>query len=251
MGLVTLVSGYLKKRSEEREAARQRAAAEFARAEYERAEKAWADENVQLRGELAAALGPDKVWLHDDPVPIVLHKGEHVLLVLNGAALVEPRRLPGQWVGGYSGFSFRVMKGVTYHTGGSRGTYVPGPEAPSPIAVGTATITNQRVVFQSDKQAREFTFAKLLGYQHDPSLPLTFFQVSNRQKVSGIGYDTLTARIVRFRLSLGIAEFQGQLPALVQAINEEIIANDATRPAQAAALPALGRGHSEVSTRAV
>jgi hypothetical protein len=116
----------------------------------------------------------------------------------------------------------RVMRGVTVHTGGSRGTYVPGPEAPAAIAVGTVTVTNQRVIFQSSAQAREFAFAKLLGYQHDPTSPLTFFQVSNRQKVSGVGYDRQSARVWRFRLALALAIFHDDLPKIAAHMQDEV-----------------------------
>jgi acyl-CoA reductase-like NAD-dependent aldehyde dehydrogenase len=44
--------------------------------------------------------------------PLTAKKGERLYLVGEGAGLVEPRRLPGQWVGGHRGVSVRVAKGV-------------------------------------------------------------------------------------------------------------------------------------------
>ena len=144
---------------------------------YHRALAKWQTEHDELQKEIRFAMDkPPALDGTSDLVPIMPHKGECLFLVAQGAALVEPKRLPGQWVGGYSGVSFRVMKGVSYHIGGSRGQYVPGPEIPTPTAVGTATITNQRITFQSGQQAREFHFSKLIGYQHDPQAPVTYFQ---------------------------------------------------------------------------
>jgi hypothetical protein len=70
---------------------------------------------------------------------LALKKNERAFFTLTGAGLVAPRRGQGHWQGGYSGFSFRVAKGVRYHVGGTRGTYVQDQEAP------TATAFLQRV----------------------------------------------------------------------------------------------------------
>ena len=53
-------------------------------------------------------------------------KGELVFLHMPGAGLIEPRWLPGQWVGGSSGFSFRIMKGVSCRVGGREGRVATG-----------------------------------------------------------------------------------------------------------------------------
>jgi hypothetical protein len=109
------------------------------------------------------------------------------------------------------------------------------------IASGSATITDQRVVFQSTQQAREFQFSKLLGYQHDPAMPVTFFQVSNRQKVSGITYDTQSARMFRFRLSLALAQYHGEQGGLVAHLRDELAQHDAKRLALPVMMPAQAR----------
>jgi hypothetical protein len=190
----------------------------------------WEQEARELKQEIHLASEPEGPTGSSDAIPIVLHKEESVFLVGRGAALIEPKRLPGTWVGGYSGVSLRIMRGVTYHVGGSHGHYIPGPDVPAPIAQGTVTVTNERVVFQSDQQAREWVFAKLLGYQHDPNKPITYFQMSNRQKVSGIGYGTDGSRMFRFRLSLALAHFRGEVPALLAHLKREAEAHEAAKP---------------------
>ncbi|CAN5922595.1 hypothetical protein BH11GEM2_BH11GEM2_37670 [soil metagenome] len=191
----------------------------------------WQTEYDLLEGEQRLARNPSVFRELNTETTVVLHKKEFVLLIITGVALVEPKKLPGHWVGGYSGVSFRVMKGVRVHTGSSRGHYEPGPTSPAAIAVGDVTVTNQRVVFQSSAQAREFCFSKLIGYQHDPGLPLTYFQVSNRQKVSGIGYGVNAARTWRFRLSLAIAAYNDDLPQFAAHIDGDVAHQLERKPA--------------------
>jgi hypothetical protein len=178
---------------------------------------------------------------HDGPdvqgCTMVLKRDERVFLVAAGAHLIEPRRAPGKYVGGYQGVSFKVMKGVRYHVGGTKGTYTQGEERPTPIDDGTVTITNQRVVFQGMKQAREWAFAKLIGMQHDPNLPWTAIQVSNRQKVSGFLYDETNAALVRFRLSLALAHFQGDVGDLERQVAGELQEHRDEQPAHPGADP--------------
>ncbi len=131
----------------------------------------------------------------------------------------------------HSGFSFRVAKGVRYHVGQTRGHHEAGAEQPTVIDTGTASITDQRVVFQGAKQTREWAFSKLLGYQHFDSPPWTAIQVSNRQKTSGILCDAKTAENFQFRLTLAEAHYNDQVPALVSQLEAKLAAHQANRPA--------------------
>src|SRR4051812_23241761 len=78
---------------------------------------------------------------------VVLKKNERVFFFLPAVSLVEVQRGPGHYTGGYSGFSFRITKGVRYNVGGSRGTYVQGAEQLKVTDEGSVTVTDQRVVF--------------------------------------------------------------------------------------------------------
>lgn len=112
-------------------ALRRQRAAEVA---FERADSAWRDEAGQLQQELEIASNPAKLTANPDvAIPIILRKGEVALLVASGATLVEPKRLPGQWVGSYSGMSFRIMKGVRYNVGGTRGHMSKALKCPWPL----------------------------------------------------------------------------------------------------------------------
>ena len=221
------MTGWLRRREHERAVER-----------WRQEERAWQAEQDEMQGLLATAQTFRGASPADDPgIALQTRPGEAVLYSLDGVALIEPRRQPGHWQGGYSGFSFRVAKGVRYHVGGTRGHYVPGAEVPSPIDRGSVTITDQRVVFQGSKQAREWAFAKLLGYQHDPQVPWTAIQVSNRQKVSGVLYDAEHATELHFRLALALARYRGEVPAFVAHLQAELDEHTRSRPLPPPPLP--------------
>jgi len=192
----------------------------------------WKEADAHLRA-LLEVLQTFNGFSRDENInlALVLRRNERAFFTLTGAGLVEPRRGAGQWVGGYSGFSFRVAKGVRYHVGQTRGHHQAGAEQPTVIDTGTASITDQRVVFQGAKQTREWAFSKLLGYQHFDSPPWTAIQVSNRQKTSGILCDAKTAENFQFRLTLAEAHFNDQVPTLVSQLEAKIAAHQANRPA--------------------
>jgi hypothetical protein len=149
-------------------------------------------------------------------------KGERTFAILNGVALIEPRRQPGTVQGRSSGYSFRIAKGVNYRIGASKGTFVPGADVPTPIDQGTAFVTNQRVVFRGDKATREWAWSKLISLDHDDDLPWTSLPVSNRQKTSGLYYDEPNASLVRYRLQQGLAHYQGKVGALTAELKSQL-----------------------------
>jgi hypothetical protein len=211
---------------ERRDAERRARASAAADEQYRQALSQWEAARQQLTDFIAETGGAPAA----EQSTLELKRGELPWLEYEGAGLVEPRRTPGHYQGGYQGFSFRIAKGVRYHVGGTRGTYVPGDERPTIIDTGTVTITDQRVVFRGMKQSREWAFTKLLGVEHDPTLPMTALPVSNRQKVSGFLYDQVHAPLVRFRLSLALAHHRNEVDHLRSSLEEELRQLDAERP---------------------
>ncbi len=107
---------------------------------------------------------------------------------------------------------------------------VPGTEKPTVVDSGVATITNLRVVFQGPMQTREWSFAKLIGYQHFDDPRWTALQVSNRQKTSGIAYDEASSLSVQFMLELALAHFNHRVDQFVGQLEAEVASHLATRP---------------------
>jgi hypothetical protein len=149
-------------------------------------------------------------------------KGERTFAILEGVSLIEPRRKPGTYQGGSSGYSFRIVKGVNYRVGASKGTFVPGDDVPTAIDTGTAFVTNQRVVFRGDKATREWAWSKLISLDHDDDLPWTSLPVSNRQKTSGLLYDEPNAPLVRYRLQQGLAHYQSKVDVLTAELEQQL-----------------------------
>lgn len=118
--------------------------------------------------------------------PISLKKGEIYIYRVDGVELVESRSNGSKYVGGSRGVSLKVMKGVTYRVGASRGQLVKNPETLQVIDRGFATFTNQRVVFAGTKASREWAFDKIINVDVTGNGQQVMLAVSNRQKPSGL-----------------------------------------------------------------
>jgi hypothetical protein len=204
---------------------------------YREALNAWQLDHDELTRLLRTARSYDGGTASPDS-PVVLKRGESVYAELASAGLVEVQRGAGHYTGGYSGFSFRLMKGVRYNVGGSRGTYVQGDEQLRITDEGRVTVTSKRVVFTGERNAREWAYAKLVSVQHDGERPVTMIGVSNRQKLSGLAYPVEATSELRFKLSLAVAQAQGTVPALVASLEAELAEQAKTRPIESAAVTA-------------
>src|SRR5205823_3379087 len=84
-------------------------------ADYRRVLEPWQEEADALRAHLTVAANFAGATAADEPsVPMDLEPGERVFSVVERVRLVEPRRLPDRWAVGYTGFSFRLARGVRY-----------------------------------------------------------------------------------------------------------------------------------------
>ena len=153
----------------------------------------------------------------EDRPPVVFKAGERVFMVVTGASLVEPRSSGGQWVGQMQGVSVHVpgTRSARYRIGASKGHFVREPEKPTPIDTGVAAITDKRVTFAGAKQARECVWTKVIAVEHQDTAAWTAIAVSNRQKVSGLGYDEEHAGDIRQCLDLAEAVATDTVGALV------------------------------------
>lgn len=193
---------------------------------YDQVKELYEDAQALVAGELA-----------QDETPIRLKPGEDIFAVVEGAGLVEPRRLPGQWVGGSRGISVPIVKGVRYRVGASQGAYQQGAEQQTMVDVGTAVITSQRVVFMGPKYTREWAYSKLIGYQHGDGA--TYLHVSNRQKVSGIAHGGSASVVLR--LEVALARHHGEEAEILQELAEDLKSIEGERPSP----PQLSLGPGE------
>ena len=95
------------------------------------------------------------------PAPIILGKGESILWTYNQVTMYQEKTVK-EYGGRRSGWSIRVMKGVTYHVGGTKvrpieHTYMDNK------GTGTLYVTNKNLVFQSLTSAQKVPYAKMIG----------------------------------------------------------------------------------------
>jgi len=102
--------------------------------------------------------------------------------------LVEERVVRREIVGRSQGVNIRIMRGVSYRVGGSRGQSMP-VYGDVPAASGELILTNQRVVFKGDKKSLALPWRDVIGidpYNNAMTIhsgkakqPLRFFYVRN------------------------------------------------------------------------
>jgi len=93
----------------------------------------------------------------------VLLKAHEVAHLETNAALMK-LTTKREYQAGYGGFSFRLAKGVRFHTGRVKGkSVVTGTELKIEDE-GTLTITSARIVFRGAKKTIEVNYKKLIGF---------------------------------------------------------------------------------------
>lgn len=94
---------------------------------------------------------------------IIPKKGEAVHYRAHSST-IEDKVISTQYVGASHGVSLRVMKGVSYRVGASRGQKVE-QRATVATSTGTVYLTNQRVVYDSATKPMELKLDKLVNMQ--------------------------------------------------------------------------------------
>lgn len=95
------------------------------------------------------------------PAPILLGKDETVLWCYDGVTMWQ-EKVKREMVGSHSGFSFRIMKGVTYRTGGFKGHPVEHSYMEN-AGTGSLYITNKHIIFHSPMRSAKIPYKKIIG----------------------------------------------------------------------------------------
>ena len=93
--------------------------------------------------------------------PIVLGRGEKIIWGYQNVNLYQ-EKVTREYVGRTGGFRFRIMKGVTYHTGGFKGHPVE-KSSMEHQGIGTLFVTNRHLIFHSQTKSIKVPYAKLVG----------------------------------------------------------------------------------------
>jgi hypothetical protein len=99
---------------------------------------------------------------HIEVPGLVMRRGE-VAHWSEPGALLEERVVGRRTVGGSAGVSIRVMRGVSFRVGQSRGQSIPITEVQA-VSSGLLVVTSDRVTFRGDRKSFEVRWDKLLGY---------------------------------------------------------------------------------------
>lgn len=93
--------------------------------------------------------------------PIILAKGEDALWCYNNVTMYQ-EKVKREMVGSHSGFSFRVMKGVTYRTGGFKGHPVETSYMEN-MGLGSLYVTNKNIIFMGQTRSIKVPYSKIIG----------------------------------------------------------------------------------------
>lgn len=120
------------------------------------------------------------------PLPIALASDEIPIYQLHGVNLIESRSNGSSYSGGSQGFSFRVMKGVSYRVGANRGQLQRNPDSLQVVDNGVATFTSKRVIFAGQSASREWKLDSILNIDNTGNGAQVMIAVKNRMKTSGL-----------------------------------------------------------------
>ena len=93
--------------------------------------------------------------------PILLGKDEVVLWCYDGVTMWQ-EKIKREMVGSHSGFSFRIVKGVNYRTGGFKGHPVEHSYMDN-AGTGSLYITNKHIIFHSSERSVKIPYKKIIG----------------------------------------------------------------------------------------
>lgn len=93
--------------------------------------------------------------------PILISQGESLVYIYNNVTMLQ-EKIEKEYSGDRSGWSFRVMKGVTYHKGGTKLKPIEHSYMKNE-GVGDLYITTQHLIFQSNSAALKIPYKKIVG----------------------------------------------------------------------------------------
>lgn len=97
------------------------------------------------------------------PPNLILKKGEKAHLSMSAQLMKEVTVT--EYRGGYSGFSFRIVRGVRYHVGGVRGRRIVVGTELKEDDKGIIIATSHRAIFLGSKRSLEIPYNKLLSVE--------------------------------------------------------------------------------------
>jgi hypothetical protein len=165
---------------------------------------------------LLAAKGQDVVANQTIQKP-----GEIVLWSSRGQ-FHEAGRGAGQFVGASQGLSIPVVAGIRYRVGATRGTYVSGDPIQKYGEIGDVVLTTDRVLFNGMINTKEWAFAKWNGAAASDDETDYIFNVSNRQKTSGVLFSARDGREFNRFLSCALIAAEYGMDRVITEVDKNV-----------------------------
>jgi len=174
---------------------------------------------------LLAAKGEDVV------VNQTIQKAGEIVLWAAKGQFHEAGRGAGTYQGSSQGFSIPVVAGIRYRVGATRGTYVSGDPIQKYGEIGDVILTTNRVLFNGMFNTKEWAFSKWNGAAASADETDYIFNVSNRQKTSGVLFGARDGREFNRFLSCALIAAEYGIDRVIQEVDKNLKALEEDKPA--------------------
>jgi hypothetical protein len=174
---------------------------------------------------LLAAKGEDVV------VNQTIQKAGEIVLWTAKGQFHEAGRGAGTYQGSSQGFSIPVVAGIRYRVGATRGTYVSGDPIQKYGEVGDVILTTNRVLFNGMFNTKEWAFSKWNGAAASADETDYIFNVSNRQKTSGVLFGARDGREFNRFLSCALIAAEYGIDRVIQEVDKNMKELEEDKPA--------------------
>jgi len=174
---------------------------------------------------LLAAKGEDVV------VNQTIQKAGEIVLWTAKGQFHEAGRGAGTYQGSSQGFSIPVVAGIRYRVGATRGTYVSGDPIQKYGEVGDVILTTNRVLFNGMFNTKEWAFSKWNGAAASADETDYIFNVSNRQKTSGVLFGARDGREFNRFLSCALIAAEYGIDRVIQEVDKNLKELEEDKPA--------------------
>ncbi|MGW5667102.1 hypothetical protein [Micromonospora sp. NPDC003776] len=191
------------------------------RTAYDAALQAWRRRDEQLRRCYTEAEEPAPPAGTAAGLPVPLDDDEIVLCVQPAAELVE---VTARHTADLPAVELTVLP--VEDAGRS-------PRLPKGVGVvdaGTAVVTDRRLILAGRNGCQEWPYAGLGGLAHHPGQPLTLLHPQGPGRVRGVRVPRGVASDFRLRLTVAYAQATGAYPALLEGLDDTIVAHWHDRP---------------------
>ncbi|MCW3839185.1 hypothetical protein ONA70_03620 [Micromonospora yasonensis] len=104
------------------------------------------------------------------------------------------------------------------------------PNGISVVDAGTAVVTDRRLILVGRHEHQEWPYDRLGGVAHHPGEPVTLLHPQGPGRIRGVRVPRAEVSAFRLRLTLAYARATGTYPALLDRLDDEIVAHWHDRP---------------------